>query len=212
MQLEFSLSIVTAAALVLTLLTLPAHQTSIHAQGRRISSTAAPNGGSVSPINDQEAKTAAKKQQGDCVTAYDRFRNATTTTLAPRTIYRNDSPLHEIKMSASAVGEKSGSPKEVDLIFDSTSQSARTRFYGKAEVMFVIDGKRVDGGTAYKAGGFSMRQFEEKLRLTLPASRFLEIIAGRQVEMKIGAVEITFEPEDVKRLRDFATCTGLQNR
>ncbi|HEV7844297.1 MAG TPA: hypothetical protein VGO69_11415 [Pyrinomonadaceae bacterium] len=74
---------------------------------------------------------------------------------------------------------------------------------------FIVDGKRTEGGTAYKTGGSAMRQVNEKLRLTLPASRFLEIIKGSKVEMQIGETEVTFRSEDLQRLKGFATCAGL---
>ena len=58
-------------------------------------------------------------------------------------------------------------------------------------------------------GGEAMRQVNEKLRLTIPASRFNEVFGRREVEMQIGETEVTLRREDLQRLRDFATCAGL---
>ena len=169
----------------------------------------------VPPSKDEAAgdrKTIPDEINGPqaCSTSYDRFKNAVTTTLEARTIYRAGIPRHEIRMGASAVVEKGETPKEVELIFEATSESARTRFYDKADVMFIVNGERTEGGTAYKMGGFSLRQFDETLRLTLPANRLLEIIHGREVEMRIGQTEITLRREDLQRLRTFAACVNLR--
>ncbi len=164
------------------------------------------------PASDKKAISKEINGSQECSTTYDRFKNIMTTTIDARTIYRASVPRHEIKMSASAVVEKGDPPKEVDLIFDAASESARTRFYDKVDIMFIVDGERTEGGTAYKMGGLSMRQFDEKLRLTLTASRFVEIISGREVEMQIGKTEVTLRDEDLNRLRRFAACAGLQRK
>ncbi len=75
---------------------------------------------------------------------------------------------------------------------------------------FLVDGRRIASGTAYKFAGSVMRQGDEKLRLTMPSSRFLEIINGREVEMQIGETEVRLRREDLQRLRGFAGCVGLQ--
>ena len=154
-----------------------------------------------------QSASTDQTDSGRCVKRFDRFRNRDTVTVEPRTIYRTDSD--ELKLGASAVIEKdaSSAPREIDLLFDSTA--SRLRYGNSAEVRFIVDGKRTEGGTAYKMGGSAMRQVNEKLRLTLPASRFLEIVKGRKVEMQIGETEVTFRSEDLQRLKDFAVCAGL---
>ena len=144
---------------------------------------------------------------GRCVKRFDRFRNRDTVTIEPRTIYHTDSD--ELKLGASAVieGDGNSAPREIDLLFDSTA--SRLRYGNSAEVRFIVDGKRTEGGTAYKMGGSAMRQVNEKLRLTLSAGRFLEIVKGSKVEMQIGETEVTFRSEDLQRLKDFAACAGL---
>jgi hypothetical protein len=149
---------------------------------------------------------STNQTDGGCVKRFDRFRNRNTITIEPRTIYRTDSD--ELKLGASAVidGEGNSAPREIELLFDSTT--SRLRYGNSAEVRFIVDGKRTEGGTAYKMGGSAMRQVNEKLRLTLPASHFLDIVKGSKVEMQIGETEVTFRSEDLQRLKGFAACVG----
>lgn len=155
----------------------------------------------------QTGREASSSEAG-CTKKYDRFRNRNTVTVEPRTVYR--AGTDELKLGASAVseGDQSAAPREVDLLFDSTI--SRLRYGNSAGVRFIVDGKRIEGGTGYKMGGEAMRQVNEKLRLTIPASRFLEVLGGREVEMQIGETEVTLRREDLQRLRDFATCAGLR--
>jgi hypothetical protein len=165
---------------------------------------------------DSPPRTTTERQSGatdqadrdECTRRFDRFRNRNTITIEPRTVHRASD--EELKIGASAVveGEGNTAPREIDLNFDSTTN--RLRYGNSAEVRFIVDGKRTEAGVAYKMGGFSMRQFNEKLRLTLPANRFLEIIGGRKVEMQIGESEFTLRREDLQRLRGFANCVGLR--
>lgn len=157
----------------------------------------------------RERQTNDSRGQGvdGCTTHFDRFRNRNTITIEPRTILR--AGTDELKLGASAIveGDAGTAPREVDLLFDSTTN--RLRYGNSAEVRFIVDERRIEGGTAYKFGGSAMRQVNEKLRLTMPANRFLEIINGREVEMQIGDTEVTLRREDLDRLRDFAACAGL---
>ena len=149
----------------------------------------------------------ASSSEGGCTKKYDRFHNRNTVTVEPRTVYR--AGTDELKLGATAAEGESAAPREVDLLFDSTA--SRLRYGNSAEVRFIVDGKRIEGGTAYKMGGAAMRQLNEKLRLAIPASRFLEVLGGRDVEMQIGETEVTLRQEDLQRLRDFATCAGLRD-
>ena len=158
-------------------------------------------------VAGQTGRETPSSESG-CTKKYDRFRNRNTVTVEPRTVYSVGTD--DLKLGASAVveGDNKTVPREVDLLFDSTT--GRLRYGNSAEVRFIVDEKRIEGGTAYKMGGFSMRQVNEKLRLTIPASRFLEIFDGREVEMQIGETEVTLQSEDLQRLRDFAVCAGLR--
>ena len=147
--------------------------------------------------------------RGGCTSRFDRFRNRKTVTIEPRTILSVGAD--ELKLGAGAAAEdNNAAPREVDLLFDSTTN--RLRYGNSAEVRFIVDERRIRGGTTYKFGGSAMRQINERLRLTMPASRFLEIINGREVEMQIGETEITVRREDLERLRDFAACVNLRAR
>ena len=128
--------------------------------------------------------------------------------IEPRTISRAGSD--ELKLGASAVleGNDASAPREIDLHFDSTTN--RLRYGNNAEVRFIVDEKHIDGGVAYRSGGYAMRQVNEQLRLTMPSARFLEIINGREVEMQLGETEVTLRREDLQRLRDFAACVNLR--
>ena len=158
-------------------------------------------GQSSSSVGNQ----ARRNDQDGCTTKYDRFRNRNTTTLAPRAIMTAGS--EELRLGFSAVTEGDAAPREIEWLFDSTTE--RLRYGNKAEVRFIIDGKRIDGGVAYKSGGYAMRQFNEQLKLKMPVARFLEIIAGREVEMQLGETEVTLRREDLQHLRDFAACVKL---
>lgn len=148
---------------------------------------------------------ARGNDQDGCTTKYDRFRNRKTTTLAPRTIMTAGS--EDLRLGFSAVTEGDAASREIEWLFDSTTE--RLRYGNKAEVRFIIDGKRIDGGVAYKSGGYTMRQFNEQLKLKMPVVRFLEITAGREVEMQLGETEVTLRREDLQHLRDFAACVKL---
>lgn len=145
-------------------------------------------------------------EKGNCTTTYDRFRNRNTIVLSPRAIMTAGS--EELRLGFNAVTEGDAAPREIEWFFDSTTE--RLRYGNKAEVRFIIDGKRIDGGVAYKSGGYTMRQFNEQLKLKMPVARFLEITAGREVEMQLGETEVTLRREDLQRLKDFAACTGLR--
>ena len=149
----------------------------------------------------------APSSEGGCTKKYDRFRNRNTVGIEPRTI--NRAGADELKLGASAAveGDQSAAPREVDLLFDSTT--SRLRYGNSAEVRFIVDGKRIEGGTAYKTGGEAMRQVKEKLRLTISATRFQEVLAGGKVEMQVGETEVSLSREDLHRLRNFASCVNL---
>lgn len=159
--------------------------------------------------NERQRNDTRGQGVDECITRFDRFRNRNTITIEPRTILRTGTD--ELKLGASAISEgdnNNTAPREIDLLFDSTTN--RLRYGNSAEVRFIVDGRRMEGGAAYKFGGSAMRQVNEKLRLTMPASRFLEIIKGRVVEMQLGETEVRLRREDLDRLRNFASCAGLR--
>ncbi len=148
----------------------------------------------------------SRSEKGSCTKSYDRFRNRTTTTLAPHTIMTAGN--EELRLGFSAISEGDVAPREIEWLFDSTTE--RLRYGNKAEVRFIVDGKRIDGGVAYKSGGYAMRQFNEQLKMKMSVPRFLEIIDGGEVEMQIGETEIKLRREDLQRLATFAACVNLR--
>lgn len=163
---------------------------------------------STERVNKEQAQENSRERNSSgCTTRFDRFRDRNTITIEPHTIYR--AGADELKLGASAIVEASNAAsREIDLLFDSTAN--RLRYGNSAEVRFIVDGKRKDGGVAYKSGGYAMRQVNEQLRLTMPTTLFIEIIAGREVEMQIGETEVRLRREDLERLQAFATCAGLR--
>ncbi len=148
----------------------------------------------------------SRSEKGNCTISYDSFRNRNTTTLTPRTIMTAGS--EELRLGFSAVTESDATPREIEWLFDSTTE--RLLYGNKAEVRFIVDGKRINGGVAYKSGSYAMRQFNEQLKLKMPVARFLEIMAGREVEMQLGETEVTLHREDLQRLKTFAACVNLR--
>jgi hypothetical protein len=162
--------------------------------------------GQRKPSTTETASTAAA-----CETKYDRFKQKTTITSAPRIIYRSSAPQEELSVSAGIVKDdevKNDKVKEIELLFLSVAE--RWRYHNEADVNFIVDGKRVPAGTAYAMGGVPvMNQVREKMQLTLATEKFLQIINGREVEMKMGPTEIVLKPADLEALRGFAKCAGV---
>jgi hypothetical protein len=157
-------------------------------------------------VAGQTGRETTSSESG-CTKKYDRFRNRNTVMVEPRTVYRSGTDELKLGASAAVEGDQSVAPKEVELMFDSTT--SRLRYGDSAEVRFIVDGKRMEGGRAHKTGDFAMRQVNEKLRLTMPSTRFQDIIAGREVEMQIGETDVSLSREDLQRLRNFASCVNL---
>jgi hypothetical protein len=140
---------------------------------------------------------------------YDKFKDQTTVRLRPQTIRQITRPPEELSLSVETTykGERATKPKDVDLIFESAAE--RYIYYNKADVFFVVDGKRIEAGTAYMMNAFpSPNLVKVKLKLTLPFDTFSEIAKGKEVELKIGPTEIRLAEKDLKALRAFATSVG----
>lgn len=149
-----------------------------------------------------------------CETKHDRFNRKTTSSSAPRVIYRSSNPREELTVSARVIKDderENSRAKEVELIFLSVAE--HWRYHELAEINFLLDGKKVTAGTAYAMGGVPvMSQIQEKMQLTLATEKFLQIINGREVEMKMGPTEIVLKSADLEALRSFAKCAGLQTQ
>jgi len=160
----------------------------------------------LKPSTTEKANTAA------CETKYDSFKQKTTITSMSRAIYRSSNPREELSMGAGIIKDEEGKNsrvKEVELLFQSVAE--RWRYHKEADINFIVEGKRVPAGTAYSMGGVPvMSQVQEKMQLTLPTEKFLQIINGREVEMKMGPTVVVLKPADLEALRSFAKCAGLQ--
>lgn len=142
---------------------------------------------------------------------YDKFKNVTVVRLQPQRLYEKASPKEELDLSVEATyqGEQPAQPKEVVLLFASLAE--KWRYFEEAEVLFVIDGKRIAAGKAYATDTQPVgRSIKEKLKLVLPIERFEEIVGGKKVEMKLGPTEVQLEEKFLATLRAFRSCLTNQ--
>lgn len=157
----------------------------------------------------RKSATSEATRSSGCETKYDRFKGKTTLTSALRVIYRTSSPREELSLSAGIIKNNEGNNDgEVELLFLSVAE--RWRYHDQADVNFIVDGKKLQAGTAYAMGGVPvMSQVQEKMKLMLSNEKFLQIINGREVEMQMGPTETTLKTTDLDALRGFAKCAGL---
>jgi hypothetical protein len=138
---------------------------------------------------------------------YDKFKDTTTTILKPRRILQIASPREELDLSAQATikGQSSGAPKEVDMIFSSAGE--KWHYYDKADVIFILEGKRLEAGTAYVLQGLpGPLLVKETLKLTLPFDTFLQIANSKEAELSLGPTKLQLKGSDLQALRSFANC------
>ncbi|HXG64395.1 MAG TPA: hypothetical protein VNO70_04765 [Blastocatellia bacterium] len=144
---------------------------------------------------------------------YDRFKNQSTVRLKPLLIRQIDRPREELSMSVEATykGERPEQPKDMRLIFDSVAE--RYLYYGKAEALFIVDGKRIDAGAADMMNAFpSPNLVKVTLALTMPFDTFIEIASGKEVELKLGPTELKLSEKDLASLRAFAGAVGNKSK
>jgi hypothetical protein len=140
---------------------------------------------------------------------YDRFKDETTVKLNPQQIQRISRPREELTLSVEATykGERQVRPKDVNLIFGSMAE--HNVYHDEADVIFIIDGKRIKAGTAYMMTALpSPNLVKVTLKLTLPFDTFLEIANGKDVEMQLGQTELKLAEKDIASLRAFAGSVG----
>ena len=140
---------------------------------------------------------------------YDRFKDQTAVRLKPRPIRQIARPREELSLSVEAVykGENPARPKEVSLIFDSVAE--HYVYHNEADAVFIVDGKRIDAGTAYMMDALpSPNLIKMTLKLTIPLDTFTKIANGKDVEMKLGTTELHLEEKDLAALRAFASSVG----
>ncbi|MCI0554515.1 MAG: hypothetical protein L0287_26500 [Anaerolineae bacterium] len=137
---------------------------------------------------------------------FDRFKDETTVKLKPQKIREIAKPREELNLSVEATykGERAVQPKEVVLVFDSVSENYI--YHRESEVAFIIDGKRMNAGTALQMGGFPAPNLERTtLKLTVPFDKFSEITKGKSVELRLGKTEMTLTESALAAMRAFAS-------
>jgi hypothetical protein len=156
------------------------------------------------PAMAQGEQTDSTSQQIE--RKYDRFKDQTTVSLKPQMISHVTRPREELSLSVEATykGERPSRPKEVSLIFHSVAE--RYVYYDKADVVFIVDSRRVEAGTAYMMNAMpSPNLVKVKLKLTLPFDTFRQIAGGKEVELKLGSTELKLKEKDLASLRAFAS-------
>jgi hypothetical protein len=151
----------------------------------------------------QEKRTDSTEQQIE--RKYDRFKNQTTVKLKPQVIRQVAQPREELSLAFEATykGESPARPKEVVWIFDSVSE--RYLYHNEAEVIFIVNGKRIEAGTAYMATTLpSPNLVKVTLKLTTSFDRLAEVAAGKNVELKFGKTEISLAGKSMTALRSYA--------
>jgi hypothetical protein len=144
---------------------------------------------------------------------YDRFKDQTTLRLKPLLIRQIARPREELSLSVEATykGEQPERPKDVRLIFDSVAE--RYLYYDKADVFFIVDGKRIDAGTADMMNAFpSPNLVKVTLALPVPLDTFTEIANGKEVELKLGPTELRLLEKDIAALRVFVNSVGNESK
>lgn len=152
---------------------------------------------------------------------YDRFKDETTIKLKPQKLREIAKPREELRLSVEAThkGERAMRPKEVVWVFDSVSESYVYR--DEAEVIFIVDGKRINAGTAYEIEGFpSPNLIKTTLKLTASLDSFLSIAGGKVIEMRLAnnkltrlpTVEIQLSEKVASSLREFANAITRESK
>jgi hypothetical protein len=145
--------------------------------------------------------------------SYERFKDQTTVRIKALLIRQIARPREELSLSVEATykGEQPARPKEVRLIFDSVAE--RYLYYDKAEVHFIVDGKRLDASTADMMNAFpSPNLVKVTLALTMPFDTFTEIANGKEVELKLGPTELRLSEKDLTALRAFTSAVGNESK
>jgi hypothetical protein len=142
---------------------------------------------------------------------YERFKDQSTFRLKPQRVIQVARPRESLDLGAEAVikGEAPAQPKEVSLLF--TSETEKWKYFEEAEAIFIVDGKRLETVKAHATDTMPGRStIQEKLKLTIPFETFMEIVKGKQVELKLGPTELQLSGKDLGSLRAFMSCVTGQ--
>lgn len=108
--------------------------------------------------------------------------------------------------SFSIRGKKVSAPAEVTLEF--ASYEDRKMYAENRTLSIRADNKTVASGTArlISSGKTTEGLVSEFLTYQLTYQQFLQVVDGRQVELKLGAKEIRLTPEHLRLLREMKKC------
>ncbi|MCG3144279.1 MAG: hypothetical protein HONDAALG_01689 [Gammaproteobacteria bacterium] len=144
---------------------------------------------------------------------YDRFKDETMVKLRPQKIREIAKPREELSLSVEAMhkGERAVRPKDVFLIFN--SESEEYLYHNKAEVLFIVDGKRIEAGQAYLMSASPTSNLEKvTLKLTISFDRFSEIANGKSVELRLRKTEVTLTGATMAAMRAFANAVKGESK
>jgi hypothetical protein len=159
-----------------------------------------------------EDKGAAQSAGDQIEVKTDRFSGVTTLALKPQVIV--DKPDHIITME---IETKLGEKKNVEWEQEQAhvrfkSQSKDVIKYGDKQLHFIVDGKHIDLGEC--AGG--PRAFVDPAEMKpgfkilhvytsiLDIPQLTQIVGGKQVEMRLGSIELTLNQSVLAILREYA--------
>jgi hypothetical protein len=187
------------------------------------------------PTGKQHSTESPIKNIGEspepCQTQYDRFEDKTTVTMVVGTIFESSENSRKSNiLSRLGSSGQTDSKEELRLalktVFDGRevkdketltiewylqSTSRLYKYHNEANINFIIDGERVNGGKAYSLGGFpGPYEVLERLKLRMPIKTFRRIALGKSVEVKLGQNEFSLKDSSFKALRELDACLGLK--
>ena len=134
-------------------------------------------------------------------TKYDKFENSTLVSINVKLTQLNS----DLTIGSFFIyqGEKLVTPKTVTLRF--VSSSSDWEYLHNSNIVFLVDGKRIDLGEMKRNGRVGNGYVLEFLSLTLPTNTLLEIINGKVVEAKLFTTTFKLTEEQLEAFRDYAS-------
>ena len=132
---------------------------------------------------------------------YDKFRDVTSVSGESARV----SSLHMVPTCLHK-GEKLTAAADLHcyLIFRSASRS--WEFLKSRDLIFLVDGERVDLGKGTHEGDVSSSRYRvgvtERMMFKIPRAELEKITAASSVEFKLGYVEGKLDPKDLKGIKD----------
>jgi len=94
-------------------------------------------------------------------------------------------------------------PATVSLRF--VSRSEDWNYLRNSELVFFVDGRRIDLGQMKRSSSVRTGYVLEFLSITIPLNTFLEIFNGKAVEAKLFTTTFKFTEEQLEAFRDYAS-------